>query len=216
MQEDLGTISITTLSTVLQLDIALNDITLPQQVYPVPPATPDSSHYEVSSRARDLRELEATISLGDDDRVAAFLDDRHGSAIDARSQAIFELLVDYGRQVNAPYGAGHVVLPKVDHDEKLTPYLLCMGADPNIGAPMWGDIQTESLPNPNSHEALNHAAGISNPVVFDLLVEYGAKIENCSALHSAAASQSSEAKCISMISHLLNLGFDINGFDDVL
>lgn len=36
-----------------------------------------------------------------------------GSAIDARSQAIFELLVDYGWQVNAPTGAGHVVFPYV-------------------------------------------------------------------------------------------------------
>ncbi|CZR67757.1 uncharacterized protein PAC_17656 [Phialocephala subalpina] len=240
------------MSPVLQVEMAQNDSNLPQQAYPDLPATPDSSHYEASTRALDLRELGAAISSDEITRVTEFLDEQNrsrdvlnaglslavkaanikisefllargaeitsavvGSAVKARSQAIFKLLVDHGWQVNAPFGAGHVVLPKVVGDKQLTRWLLDTGADPNLGAPMWGDIQTDSPPNPNSHEALNRAAGISSMAIFDLLVQHGAKIENCSALHSAAASQSREAECVSMISHLLDLGFDVNGLDDV-
>jgi len=101
-------------------------------------------------------------------------------------------------------------------DEQVTRWLLDHGADPNLGAPMWGDFPNDGPANPNSHQALNHAANLPTYAIFDLLVERGAKIKNCTALHSAAASSRTDIERSSMMAHLLELGFDVNGLDNVL
>lgn len=57
------------------------------------------------------------------------------------------------------------------------------------------------------------AACVSTPTVYKLLLEHGAKLEYSVPLHTAASSQEDEDR-ISMMAYLLELGVDINGFDD--
>jgi hypothetical protein len=52
--------------------------------------------------------------------------------------------------------------------------------------------------------------------VIDLLIERGAKLENSAVLHFAAGGSNEDVEHVPVIQHLLELGVDINGTDDVL
>ncbi|CZR67770.1 uncharacterized protein PAC_17669 [Phialocephala subalpina] len=140
------------------------------------------------------------------------------SAVQIRSIAIFELLFEYGWRPNDTYYtrdtyASRMVLPEVLASKDLTEWLLKKGADPNLGAPLWGDHSIDSPPRSNSPDALNRAALLANIDTFKLLLDHGAQIKNCCALHYAAASNMSPDECKAMMEYL-EPNFPINGFDN--
>ncbi len=82
-------------------------------------------------------------------------------------------------------------------DERLTRWFLSRGAQP------------AAYGQPGSN-LLDVAAANSSPVVFDLLLAHGAKLEDSDALHSAAGEKEKQPGRIEMMAHLLDLGMDIN------
>ena len=96
--------------------------------------------------------------------------------------------------------------------ERLLKWLLEHGADPNLGPPPV-DPQPDSAPVPSSGSALNCAASVATPQVFDLLLQHGAKIENSQPLHLAAAGQEDSWR-IPMMEYLIEKGVDVNGSDE--
>lgn len=92
-------------------------------------------------------------------------------------------------------------------------WLLENGADPTRGKARWN--QSTPQDDRNAGAALNAAAGAGEIAVFDLLLESGARIETSVPLHMAAGSSATVAKAIAMMSHLLELGLDVNGLDDI-
>jgi ankyrin repeat protein len=63
---------------------------------------------------------------------------------------------------------------------------------------------------------LNAAAKCATVLVFDLLLEKGARLERSIPLHMAAgAVDRGDGERIPMVAHLLQLGVDVNGLDDV-
>lgn len=146
----------------------------------------------------------------------------HGAVIDtsvaafaakAASQPIFEILISHGWDVNSPFMGGHTSLVQCIHNEPVTKWLLDHGADPNLGPPLSPQPRSSSVTN--SGAALNTAAALSSPATIDLLIQYGAKLENSLPLHAAAVSDvKPDGERIPMIAHLLELGVDINGTDE--
>lgn len=57
---------------------------------------------------------------------------------------------------------------------------------------------------------LDAAAASATPTIFDLLISHGARRADSDALHSAAGELRKQPGRVEMITHLLNLGFDIN------
>lgn len=74
--------------------------------------------------------------------------------------------------------------------------------------------QADSAPTTNSGTCLNVAASKSSAVVFDMLLNHGAKRENSIPLHMAAGAGVNGER-IPMMAHLVELGFDVNGSDEV-
>ncbi|KAI9864036.1 MAG: hypothetical protein M1813_003352 [Trichoglossum hirsutum] len=155
----------------------------------------------------------------EDIQIARYLLDK-GASIDsgvvfaaaykAKSIPVFELLVEYGWDINAPVKEkGSTALSFVVMDEPLVRWLLDHGADPNVGPPIGRPGPTPVL---NSGNVLELAACSSNITVFDLLLERGAKLENSCPLHMAAGG-SLVGESIPMMTHLLELGVDVNGSD---
>lgn len=68
-------------------------------------------------------------------------------------------------------------------------------------------------PKPNLKRALEVAASSSDPIIIDVLIEHGAKVENTLAMHDAATRFDNHG--ILMLDHLLQRGFDINAFGNV-
>lgn len=89
------------------------------------------------------------------------------------------------------------------------------GADPNIGPTPGGigDNDYHASPYEKSGEALNAAAESGSLAVFNMLIEYGAKIEYSSALQRAAYSLKEESERILIMERILQLGVDINSRD---
>ena len=56
---------------------------------------------------------------------------------------------------------------------------------------------------------------LSSITELDLLLERGAKMEYAATLHFAICSAKPDAEAFAMVDHLLELGVDINGTDDV-
>lgn len=74
----------------------------------------------------------------------------------------------------------------------------------------------EHPPYFKSGDSLNSAAIEGNIVLFNLLIERGAKLDNCFALHDATATDEiGDLDSIQMLDYLLALGFDINSTDEV-
>lgn len=98
-------------------------------------------------------------------------------------------------------------------DEALVRWLLHQGANPNLGEP-----SPAKNDDPNAYQqsgdALNEAARQSSIEIVDLLLEHGAVLSNSVALHAAAGSQNSDAERVPMLSHLLDLGLDVNVIDE--
>ena len=66
----------------------------------------------------------------------------------------------------------------------------------------------DSSPVPNSDSSFSCAASVATPDVFEILLRYGARLEN-SPLHVAAASQDDEGR-ISKMEYLVGKGVDVN------
>lgn len=98
------------------------------------------------------------------------------------------------------------------NDSRLIGWFLENGADPNLGPHQGPEIGIEAgIPAPNSGASLDTAAAFSATNVVDLLITYGAKLENSIALHRAVGSpnRSSQGNIV-MMEHLVRLGSDIN------
>jgi hypothetical protein len=89
------------------------------------------------------------------------------------------------------------------------------GVDPNIGHTPGGmdTLPYHSPAYPSSGEALNEATAKGSLAVFNMLLEYGAKIEDCSALHRAAGSPKMDAQRIAIIGRIPEVGVHINVWD---
>lgn len=98
-------------------------------------------------------------------------------------------------------------------DEHILRWLLENGADPTRGEPRWN--QNDPHDDRNAGAALNTAASAGTIAAFDLLLNSGSRIETSVPLHMAAGNPTVGANNIPMIKHLLELGLDINGLDDV-
>lgn len=98
-------------------------------------------------------------------------------------------------------------------DELLVRWLLSKGADPNFGCPQQQKLNAVEADN-ESGFALDQAAATSTTVVFDLLINAGARREYSVALHRASEA-TNDGNRTAMMKHLLKLGFDIDGQDRV-
>jgi ankyrin repeat protein len=96
--------------------------------------------------------------------------------------------------------------------EDLVKWALDHGIDPNRGSSLYPNVFIPYVTN--SGDALEAAAGYGSIDVLNLLLERGAKLENCIALHRAA--ESKEKGRIPMMERLLQLGMDINGSDSII
>lgn len=86
-------------------------------------------------------------------------------------------------------------------------------ASPNLGPPKFSP-QADSVSSVNCGVCLDTAASASSIVVLDMLINHGAKRENSIPLHMAAGAGESGER-IPMMAHLVDLGFDVNGSDEV-
>ncbi|KAH0542497.1 hypothetical protein FGG08_003093 [Glutinoglossum americanum] len=128
----------------------------------------------------------------------------------AKSLPVFEFLFARGWGVSAPVPVAQMPPSRVVADESVVGWLLDRGADPNLGSPP--DVPDACVIGSSSGVVLEGAVYYSSIVVFDLLLERGAELENSLPLHSAAEWQSDRR--IPMMEHLLELGVDMNGSDD--
>ncbi|KAJ5369514.1 hypothetical protein N7509_014126 [Penicillium cosmopolitanum] len=100
------------------------------------------------------------------------------------------------------------------NDPELLRWFLSLGADPNYGPNESrllleeGAIQPFSRPENNSGAALELAAWVCDMVIFELLLEHGAKLENSLALHRAMMRSSNDR--IVFAERILSYGADIN------
>lgn len=92
-------------------------------------------------------------------------------------------------------------------DESLTKWFFEHGARPNLCS---ADSSFPAKPG----LCLNSAASKSSVAVFDMLLDHDAEREISIPLHMAAGAGSSGER-IPMMIHLVNLGFDVNGSDEI-
>ncbi|TPX09900.1 uncharacterized protein E0L32_008922 [Thyridium curvatum] len=130
----------------------------------------------------------------------------------------FEYLVQkhgwHPNQVSHPSNIPLLHLLK-DENEAIIRYLLEQGADPNLG-PFGMHITGPGAPiNRKCGAALEKAAVWCSTSMIDLLLSHGAKLEYAIPIHRAAWSHSIRHNMdrAAMISHLVELGVDINGLD---
>jgi ankyrin repeat protein len=106
------------------------------------------------------------------------------------------------------------------NDPELLGWFLSLGADPNYGPNESrllleeGAIQPYSRPENNSGAALELAAWVCDMVIFELLLEHGAKLENSLALHRAMMRNSNDR--IVFAERILSHGADITALDTFL
>lgn len=135
------------------------------------------------------------------------------AAVKGECLPVFELLVEHGWDINSPVMGGQTALSAFVKNETLLKYFLNRGADPNLGPP--SNPQPDSTPVSDSGSALNCAASVATPEVFDLLLQHGAKIENSQPLHMAAAGEE-DAGRIPMMEYLVGKGVDVDGSDETM
>ncbi|KAL8832367.1 MAG: hypothetical protein Q9170_004903, partial [Blastenia crenularia] len=130
------------------------------------------------------------------------------AAIEARSIPIFQMLLDHGWDINAPVLAGSTMVTRVLDDEKLVRWSLAHGAQPDL--PVGSYKLNAAYESPmTSGDCINIAASKSSIVVLDLLFEHGATKGDGIPLHMAANNGTGDER-ISMMAHLLDLGYDVN------
>ncbi|KAJ5826242.1 hypothetical protein N7474_003380 [Penicillium riverlandense] len=139
-----------------------------------------------------------------------------GVIIKARTIPAFQLLIKHGMQVNQPLSWGHVPLMYVvlKNDERLLGWFLAQGANPNLGPSdtntQRGFVGPEDQPVPNSGGPLEMAVLTKNPKIVDILLSYGAEMQNALVLHTLIfADRNNWAK---MMEHLVRHRVDINKF----
>lgn len=89
---------------------------------------------------------------------------------------VFELLAECGWDVNGPVIAGQTALSALVKNEAQFKRFFKHGAEPSLGLP--SSTQSDSAPIPNSDLTLNCAASVATLEVLDVLLQYGAKLEN--------------------------------------
>ncbi|KAL8753143.1 MAG: hypothetical protein Q9184_005510 [Pyrenodesmia sp. 2 TL-2023] len=123
------------------------------------------------------------------------------AAAHTRSLPVFKLLLKHGWDINFPIMRDITPLMWVVDNEELVKWLFDQGVE--FPAP---DLRT-------SRHILNTAAASSSVAVFDLLIERGATRANSIPLHIAAGA-GEDGERIPMMTHLIDIGYDINGTDD--
>lgn len=98
-------------------------------------------------------------------------------------------------------------------DEILARWFLEHGARPNLG-PRTINPKADSASIDSSGICLNVAAQESSIRIFDMLLNHGAPRETSVALHMAPGAGVSVER-IPIMTHLIALGFDVNGSDEV-
>ncbi|MCJ1475725.1 hypothetical protein MMC13_004388 [Lambiella insularis] len=125
-----------------------------------------------------------------------------GSAADEDTPLrVFEDFLNHGWDINKPIANGSPVLRYVMPNPTLVRWFLSHGADPNKRG-YWGE------------SPLRVACCSSTPEVVDLLLASGASLHHSSALHFAAEDAEHRPQSLTMLSHLLDLGVDVNELSD--
>ncbi|KAI9815162.1 MAG: hypothetical protein M1832_005564 [Thelocarpon impressellum] len=142
----------------------------------------------------------------------------HGAAVDgrvveaaceAKSTAVFQVLLENGWDVNAQYKQSTVLVAMI-RELPLVEWLLDHGAQPCLGRVLQTNVDDPVVPQ--SGDALNAAAAVSSVEVFKLLLERGARLDWAWPLH-AAAHAGRGAERIPMMAFLLELGVDVNSYN---
>ncbi|KAL8898433.1 MAG: hypothetical protein Q9207_006700 [Kuettlingeria erythrocarpa] len=158
-----------------------------------------------------------------------------GAAAHTRSLPVFKLLVKHGWDINTPIMRDITPLMYVSggRTAKVIPSLIIIpqpsyarhhysykshsrAVIDNEELVKWLLDQGVKLPAPDlrrSRHILNTAAASSSVAVFDLMIEHGATRENSIPLHTTAGSGRGGDR-IPMMTHLIDIGYDINGTDD--
>lgn len=127
-----------------------------------------------------------------------------------------QTFLEHGWGVNADDPVhGTALISAINQRNKvLVLWLLDHGADPNLRCfKERMDVMTTKsiIGTPVSSRPLDFAAGSGQPDMFDLLIDRGAELDACNALHYAAADISREGeRRLSTIDFLLEKGMDIN------
>ncbi|KAH7327188.1 ankyrin repeat-containing domain protein [Rhexocercosporidium sp. MPI-PUGE-AT-0058] len=127
----------------------------------------------------------------------------------------FELLVEYGWDVNTPGFGGMTAIEAAIPNTALIRTLLRLGADPNFGSPQKHKLNAIEADH-ESGSALDRAAfspSSSSITIIDLLLQAGAKIEYSVALHLAAEAPKELGENRVMIEHLLKRGWKVDEMD---
>ena len=129
--------------------------------------------------------------------------------------AMFQMFLDHGWDINSKTDLGNTMLKWANdpisscwsysltncrhtiRNEELIRWFLSHGADPNAYGKPGATI-------------LDVVAANSSPTVFDLLIAHGARLEDSDALHSAAGEREKRPGRVEMMTHLLEMGMDIN------
>ncbi|KAL9130925.1 MAG: hypothetical protein Q9217_001028, partial [Psora testacea] len=135
------------------------------------------------------------------------------TAVSGRSIAIFQLLMEYGWDINTPIMGNGTALLSILDDEPLVKWFLDHGAQVNP-APQSTHGSTDTASDFTSSAYLNIAGSKSSTAVFDMLLARGATKSNSIPLHTAAGAANDDER-LPMMAHLIELGYDVNAIDEV-
>ncbi|MCJ1394596.1 hypothetical protein MMC18_007476 [Xylographa bjoerkii] len=110
------------------------------------------------------------------------------TAISYRHSAVVSYLLDHGAKLDPSH-----IVPNVE----LVRWFLSHGADPNVRG-RWNELP------------ITVACCCSTPEVVDLLIAHGASLHHSDVLHLVAEDEECRPQAITMMSHLLDLGMDVN------
>ncbi|KAL9105203.1 MAG: hypothetical protein Q9227_009575 [Pyrenula ochraceoflavens] len=132
----------------------------------------------------------------------------------AGSITMLDLFSEFGWDMNSKLSGGGAVtaLLFAVNNPPLVAYLLCRGANPNLGpaiGPGIGHPDRFRLV-PDSGANLQAAAKCGNIESFDLLLAHGAALQNAAALHAAV-----EGGNIDMVRHVLKIGGNVDERDSL-
>ncbi|KAI9888319.1 MAG: hypothetical protein M1814_000594 [Vezdaea aestivalis] len=128
-----------------------------------------------------------------------------------KSPILYEVLLKAGWDINSTSNKGFTHLTSNIDDEVRLKWFLENGADPNIGPD--GFMRCSShVATCSSGINLDSAAAIGSVSTLNLLLAYGAKLENSHTMVSAADTNDDESK-LPMMRRLVELGVDVNQLD---